>query len=195
MRRDITDAAFVCFAAKGYHGTGIADIAAKLGIGHGTFYRYFANKRDIIDHVIEQLVGQLLAALTVQAVEPPAETLQEYRAQTVRVSDALSRIYFADPRIPRLMLFEATGIDSELTERMFQVHDTVVTVMSDNLKYGVKRGFLRADLDVQNTARAVVGMIIAGMLQGLRTGVEERVRSLENAVISLVFDGIVARKD
>src|SRR5581483_1391867 len=41
LRREIIDAAFTCFAENGYHATGIADIAARLGIGHGTFYRYF----------------------------------------------------------------------------------------------------------------------------------------------------------
>jgi AcrR family transcriptional regulator len=28
-------------------------LAEREGIGHGTFYRYFENKRDIVDHVID----------------------------------------------------------------------------------------------------------------------------------------------
>ena len=35
--------------------TAIADIAKRLGIGHGTFYRHFKNKRDILDHVIDEV--------------------------------------------------------------------------------------------------------------------------------------------
>ncbi|WP_323794052.1 TetR/AcrR family transcriptional regulator, partial [Nocardioides sp.] len=63
LRREIVAASFDCFAEKGYHATGIADIAARLGIGHGTFYRYFANKRDIVEHVIDDLIARILAAL------------------------------------------------------------------------------------------------------------------------------------
>ncbi|MET0796373.1 MAG: helix-turn-helix domain-containing protein, partial [Rhodococcus sp. (in: high G+C Gram-positive bacteria)] len=58
LRREIIDASFECFAKRGYHATGIADIATTLGIGHGTFYRYFENKRDIIDHVIDDLIAK-----------------------------------------------------------------------------------------------------------------------------------------
>ena len=53
LRREIVAASFDCFAERGYHATGIADIAARLGIGHGTFYRYFENKRDLLVKVIE----------------------------------------------------------------------------------------------------------------------------------------------
>ncbi|WP_241199177.1 helix-turn-helix domain-containing protein [Rhodococcus sp. NJ-530] len=35
LRREIIDASFECFAQRGYHATGIADIATTLGIGHG----------------------------------------------------------------------------------------------------------------------------------------------------------------
>ena len=56
LRREIVEAAFECFTERGYHATGIADIAARLGIGHGTFYRYYENKRDIVDHVITDLI-------------------------------------------------------------------------------------------------------------------------------------------
>lgn len=196
-RRDIIDAAFVCFADKGYHGTGIADIAAKLGIGHGTFYRHFKNKRDIIDHVVDQLIAQVLRALAVgQGVNPPGAlpvTVDEYRAEALRVSDSLTRIFLADPRVPRMMLFEATSIDPELTAKVFEVHDAVVATMAANFAYGVKQGFLRADLDTANTARAVMGMMIANMLNGLRSGTATAMRELEAAVLALIFDGVVAR--
>jgi AcrR family transcriptional regulator len=42
-RSQILEAAYRAFASKGYRDTMVADIAQKLGIGHGTFYRYFAN--------------------------------------------------------------------------------------------------------------------------------------------------------
>ena len=41
--------------------TAIADIAKRLGIGHGTFYRHFANKRDILEHVIDDVTKKITA--------------------------------------------------------------------------------------------------------------------------------------
>ena len=56
-RRDILDAARTLFASKGYQATNIADVADRLKMGHGTFYRYFKNKRDIFSHVIDEIVA------------------------------------------------------------------------------------------------------------------------------------------
>ena len=52
LQADILEAAFLEFSERGYHQTAISDIAKRLGIGHGTFYRHFENKRDISQHVI-----------------------------------------------------------------------------------------------------------------------------------------------
>ena len=109
LRREIIDASFECFAQRGYHATGIADIATTLGIGHGTFYRYFENKRDIIDHVIDDLVAKIISALATENAPDAASTLDEYRAQVGRIAEALPRIFFDDPRIPRVLLFETNG--------------------------------------------------------------------------------------
>ncbi|WP_278259202.1 TetR/AcrR family transcriptional regulator [Nocardioides convexus] len=98
-RAEIIEAAFTCFAEQGYHATGIADIAARLGIGHGTFYRYFQNKRDIVEHVVDDLIGRIVEALGADNAPDAVSTLEDYRAQTERIGTALSRIFSDDPRM------------------------------------------------------------------------------------------------
>ena len=66
LRADIIQAAFIEFSERGYHQTAIADIAKRLGIGHGTFYRHFANKRDILEHVIDDVTQKITAALVAE---------------------------------------------------------------------------------------------------------------------------------
>ena len=103
LRRDIIEAAFACFAENGYHATGIADIAARLGIGHGTFYRYFENKRDIVDHVINDLFERLAQALMGANAPEAVATLEDYRAQSERIGEALFTVFSEDPRVIRLL--------------------------------------------------------------------------------------------
>src|SRR4030081_372015 len=62
-RREIIEAAFEVFATRGYTAAGIADIAERLGMGHGTFYRYFKNKRDILDQVVDYGVERIVSAM------------------------------------------------------------------------------------------------------------------------------------
>ncbi|WP_063057983.1 TetR/AcrR family transcriptional regulator [Nocardia sienata] len=193
LRQEIIDTAFVCFAEKGYHATGIADIATALGIGHGTFYRYFSNKRDIIDHVIDDLAARIIDALGTDNAPDAAATLDQYREQIDRIGAALSRILLEDRRVAQLLLFHATGIDDELTQRLYGLLDTADTLTAGYLDHGVELGYLRADLDTVNTARAVTGMLLAGVVHGLRDPDEAAIAALTRAIRRLLVDGV--RKD
>lgn len=193
LRQEIIDTAFACFAEKGYHATGIADIATELGIGHGTFYRYFTNKRDIIDHVIDDLAARIIETLGTENAPDAAESLQEYREQLDRIGDALNRIFLADRRVAQLLLFQATGIDAELTMRLYGLLDTADALTAGYLEHGVEHGYLREDLDTVATAKAVTGMLLAAILHGLRDSSEDSVAALTQAIRRLLIDGV--RKD
>ncbi|WP_243654970.1 TetR/AcrR family transcriptional regulator [Nocardia alba] len=190
LRREIIDTAFDCFAEKGYHATGIADIATRLGIGHGTFYRYFANKRDIIDHVIDEVSGRIFGALD-QNMEPESTaTIEEYGDLIDRISDSLGRVVREDPRAAHLLLFHTTGIDDELTERVYGLIDATEILMTRYLEHGVRIGYLRADIDTVNTAKAALGMIVAGLIAGMRTPDPASMSVYSHAVRRLFIDGV-----
>lgn len=193
LREEIVDAAFAEFAQRGYHDTGIADIARPLGIGHGTFYRYFQNKRDILDHVVTQLIERLLDALTEENAPDAATTLESYQEQTQRIAVAVTKIFQDDPRAGRMLLFEATSIDVELTDRLLSVFDTAASLTAGYFENGVRRGYIRADLDIAASAEAVVGMMIAAVLNIVRhpedTARHER---FSLALRRLMLDGILA---
>ena len=53
-RRQILDAAMVCFDRKGLHGTVTDDIAAEAGVSAGAIYRYFDSKEAIIEAVASE---------------------------------------------------------------------------------------------------------------------------------------------
>jgi len=192
LRREIIDAAFERFAESGYHATGIADIATHLGIGHGTFYRYFENKRDIIDHVVDDVIGRIMTALSAENAPDAPTSLAEYRAQVGRVSDALTAILLDDPRVPQLLLFEATGIDVELTDRLYGLLDMADAMTVEYFRHGVEAGYLRTDLDVVNSARALTGMMMANIIHGIRNSDPAAIRALNLATQRLMFDGISA---
>ena len=47
-RRQILEAAMICFAKRGFHQTSMHDISAEAGISVGLIYRYFKNKEEVI---------------------------------------------------------------------------------------------------------------------------------------------------
>jgi AcrR family transcriptional regulator len=191
LRRDeILDAAERVFAEKGYHEAGIADIAAHLGIGHGTFYRYFRNKHDIAATVLERVVARVAEAGLVEDPEA-STTVEEYRAQTVRMLERMFGLIDEDPMLMRFFHAQSLVVDAE---RMYAALDAYAQFSERFLANGVRRGFLRAGLDVEVTAQALIGIIFEGTRRALRAPqpTEMRQRWID-AGTALMFDGVAAR--
>ncbi len=188
-RRRILAAALKVFAERGYHNAGIADIAQEVGAGHGTFYRYFTNKRDILDHVLAY-AGERITAVLAGSDPDGANTLAEYRAQVGRIGDALFTLFVDEHQIVPVFFMQSMSVDAEMTGRVLAVHDAMAGLTEAYLRNGVRKGFLRADLDTAVTARAVNGMITAGAVAALRFDdpAAERDRWVRG-VTTLMLDG------
>ena len=91
------------------------------------------------------------------------------------------------------MLLEATSIDEEMTQRVLGLIDTFGALAGSFLQNGVKRGFLRADLDTASVGRAITALTLPGLFAAIRgdAGEAERKRYID-AMVSLVCDGIAA---
>lgn len=193
LRADILQAAFVEFSERGYHQTAIADIATRLGIGHGTFYRYFENKRDILEHVIHDTALQLTALLAAENAPTAVTTLADYAEQCRRIAARFSEFAQANPNMLRLVLLEATSIDAEMTQRVFTLVDTSGHLTAAYLANGVQHGFLRADLDTLGTGHAIVGIIMAGMFRLLvEPDNADVLKPYAEACVRLIIEGMAA---
>lgn len=58
-RRKLLAAAESLFGRNGFHGTAVGDITRGAGVGHGTFYLYFASKEDIYRELVRYLSHEL----------------------------------------------------------------------------------------------------------------------------------------
>jgi AcrR family transcriptional regulator len=189
-RAEILEAAFDVLAEKGYRDAGVADIAERLGIGHGTFYRYFESKRDVFEHVVRDAMARLAGVV---ADEDPSatDTIEAYREQSIRIGHKILRLFSEDRALARIFFHEAVAVDDELTELVYGAHDAFAEFTASYLRNGRDKGFLRADLDPEVTARAINGMIFAAVAQLARPG--GRPFDGEGwiaAIVSLMFDGV-----
>jgi AcrR family transcriptional regulator len=73
-RRDqIVDAAWACFARKGYHQTTMQEIADEAGISAGAIYRYYAGKEAVLKAISErsrEMSSALVAAARTMTADP-----------------------------------------------------------------------------------------------------------------------------
>jgi AcrR family transcriptional regulator len=192
-REAILDAAHTVFARKGYAAAGIADLAGELGIGHGTVYRYFDNKRDVASAVLDRALTRIATVVTAEDATA-TDDLYAYQAQVERIGHRLYELFAADRALGRLVFFDLGAIDDDLRERLHAAHELFAAYTAGYLRNGVSKGFLRHDLDVDTTARVINGMIFEGAAQVSRTDDPRPLRERWiRAVVTLLFDGMSAR--
>jgi len=118
-RESVERTALALFAERGFERTTVEDIAAELGVGRRTVFRYFPSKNDIVwgdfDRVLDRLRDELdgqgeevemmeaLATAAVASNRYPPEQLPELRTRmtlitTVPALQAHSALRYADWR-------------------------------------------------------------------------------------------------
>jgi AcrR family transcriptional regulator len=189
-RTQILDAAYKVFSTKGYRETTIADVAAELGVGHGTFYRYFTNKYDIFQQVLGAALARVAQAIASED-SCAANSVDEYRAQVQRVGAKMLALLDEDPAIPRLLFYEAMGISPELDEHVQRSWELAGQVTEAYLLNGKQKGFLRPDLDTHVVALAINALIFEGGRRVLRAKEREQAKQRWlDSLTALIFHGI-----
>lgn len=191
----IVDAARRVFGERGFHRTGVADIAGALGIGHGTVYRYFKNKLEVFDAVVEAALAGLLQSLVDERPDA-AEDLDAYRAQVRRIGERLAAHLQAHPEAARVIFVEAVGIDPRISARLQAARVALTQFTAAYLRNGVDRGFLRSDLDVDMAARVLNACILDAGRELLALGDASEIdTAMDNwlrGVDQIVFFGMAA---
>lgn len=189
-RSQIRQAAQKVFAEKGYHDASIADIATLLQMGHGTFYRYFKNKRDIFVHIVDYIIQQVTGVVTGE--DPTAsDSLEQYKQQVWQIGDKLMSLFVLDDSLSRLLHYESWGLDDELREKILTMMDVFGQFTELYLINGRDKGFLKPDLDTALTALSVNAVIFeaARRISVSPDKENEKLRWLK-AVTQLMFHGI-----
>ena len=118
----LTKAAIELFAERGYDDTTVAEIAERAGLTKRTFFRYFADKREVLFSGAEQLAEVWLAgvagapadadpmAMVAAGFEPLAELFEE-RLEFARLR---AQIIAANPELMERELIKLQGLAGEL---------------------------------------------------------------------------------
>jgi AcrR family transcriptional regulator len=122
-RRQILDAALVCFSRSGFHQTSMQQIFEESGLSPGAVYRYFKGKEEIVRAIAEETLRGFGAALEAGPRGGPVEVFE-------RILDAIDAVALRDHRLrlalqvwgeamvnPRLAAFVRDAIDG-LRERI-----------------------------------------------------------------------------
>ncbi len=121
-RRGLLDAAEKVMVGKGYHRTLISDIVAEAGVGQGTFYRHFGDKRHLFQELFEDFVARLVAQFDDFSAALP-EDEESYRRASMEAVWKVAEQVHASGALTRLFLREGPAIDAQFEESLDEVFD------------------------------------------------------------------------
>lgn len=170
-RREILRAAIVVFAAKGYHGCRIADVAKQAGVAYGLVYHYFKNKEELLASVFDASFGRFAHAVDAMLAEeqPAAVTIE-------RIVDFAFHAYLADPLSVRVLIFEIVRSPAFREASRVSALQHTMEATARLIAKGQKSGELRADVEP---------FIASSMLYG----------AIETALTTFVLGAVSAKSE
>jgi AcrR family transcriptional regulator len=157
-REQILKAALSVFSTRGYGESTMADVAEAAGVGVGTIYNYYKDKRNLLIALIQQmLVSPDLIKIFDRMSEQPDGDLMESLIE--------ERLEFGFTNAQKILfIFFEIQRDPKLRRRYVrEVVGPLLGRLEDYIRAQVKRGTFR-EIDEHIIARTMVGAIIGNMI-------------------------------
>ncbi|MEU8776051.1 TetR/AcrR family transcriptional regulator [Streptomyces sp. NPDC048606] len=189
-RQKLYEAAVTLIAEKGFSATTVDEIAERAGVAKGTVYYNFASKTELFEELLRHGVGLLTASL-----RDAARETEERGGSRVEALDGMIRagLVFIDryPAFTQLYVAELWRTNRAWQSTLMVVRQEAVAVVETVLREGVERGELSAEIDVQLTAAALVGMVLVAALDWQAFQSERSLDDVHSA-LSLLLRGRVS---
>jgi len=152
-RERLLDAARQTFGELGFVATRVDDIVERAGLSHGTFYRYFSDKKAILLGLTEDVARTLYGT----AVAPPVAATGSLRGVVHERLAAFLRAYARDWDVVRTWR-QAEGVFPEVEELRVRIRQSIIDAIAALLSQDGTRGLLAPGMDPKLAASAFVVM-------------------------------------
>jgi AcrR family transcriptional regulator len=197
-RRQILECARRVFASQGFHVTSVADICSEAGIGRGTLYQYFGNKRDVFLAVLNDVAGRVATVLEerprIAEVEgadhaPAPLALAFCRKRLRELLDAV----FVDEASLRLLWRDAHGVDGGVDQIVRTVDELVRDALVADLGSARAMGIIDCE-DLELTALFIMGGIQKMVLDALERDAPLDLDRIVRVATHLEFMGLLSER-
>jgi len=153
-RRRVLDAAEKLFAQRGYEPASMADVAERAGVGVGTLYHHFPDKRALLLALIDDWGDRELAHGRAR-MAPLREAHQGVRAVIAGLLASSSHELSRGGGL-RLVLLELAERDNDVRTRLARIDQVAIERLGDFLAAARARGRIRASVDPHTAAFLVI---------------------------------------
>jgi len=188
--RVIATAALELLLERGIESVTIDQIVKRSGIAKGSFYRYFKDKTDLVEALIEPIGTLVCEALDecVHAVSV-ATRKQELLSAYVKLAGGLSGTFTQHPNVARLYLQECRAPDVGARKPIGVLADNIIHG-AISLTHAAQEHGLQRPVIAQVSANAVVGAVEKLILAHLNGSLDQPPDQIYSTLITLVVDGL-----
>lgn len=186
-REEILDAASALFRAQGYGDTALGDIAGFVGIGRTTLYEYFADKEDVLIHLVERSLPEL--------VDEMVDSLPDGLTHRERLSELIVRgleFVSSDADLGSTLMRELPKLSPEAQIRIRAAHSRLEDEVTRLCQLGIGDGEF-GPYDPADASRIVFSMMMSTSQSLLRDrDAKQRVHEVADTLVRFVFDGLAS---
>jgi len=188
-KEQITDTAIRLFATQGYQDTKISDITDALGIGKGTFYLYFKDKRELFLECIERMTLFIIPKERWEEVRKEHDPIQRIRRRTEVFLEAFPKFI----GILNLIRYAMRNEDHVVAEKARNTFSLLVGPITKDIRWAIQHGFFR---QVNEELLAYYSLAMAEML-GYRLMVDSKYTLQQglDALMDLFVKAVVLREE
>ncbi|MFC4452700.1 TetR/AcrR family transcriptional regulator [Deinococcus sonorensis] len=153
-REQIYEVAGQLFSERGYHGTSMRDLAARLGIQGGSLYAHIASKEELLVELVERAAHQFdeaLFSLSAADLPPEAKLREAMRRHLEVVAQNMDSA--------TVFFHEWKHLSPPAYQRVTAWRDTIDHFYRELIQEGIRSGDFRADLDVKMSAYLVLSAV------------------------------------
>src|SRR4029077_13326864 len=179
-------AAVELFNERGYDGTSMRDLAARLGIAKSAIYHHVTGKEELLSLALDRALGGL-AAVTSRARSLPAPAVErlEYLVRgSVEVLEAES---------PYVTLLLRVRGNSDVERAALDQRRAFDRFVAELVAEAGRDGAFSSDAPATLTARLLFGLVNS-IVEWYRPDRRAKTAPLADAVCALAFDGLRARR-
>jgi AcrR family transcriptional regulator len=174
------------FNEKGYEGTSMRDLAARLGIAKSAIYHHVTGKEELLSLALDRaLDGLAVVTSRARALPAPAVDRLEYLVRgSVEVLEAES---------PYVTLLLRVRGNTDVERAALEARRAFDRFVAELVAEAVRDGDIRPDADAMITARLLFGLVNS-IVEWYRPDRRGTAAPLADAVCAMAFDGLRARR-
>jgi TetR/AcrR family transcriptional regulator, fatty acid metabolism regulator protein len=185
----ILAAATRVFAEKGYSTASITEIAQAADISDGLIYKYFTNKRDLLEHVLTSFYVRIIADLETKVAKGRNFEERLY----VLVSEHL-HIFVSDIDLCRLFISEVRVASDYRGSTIQQLNRRYTSILIKIVDEGIAEGEILPDIDPRLVRDMLFGAIEHSSWRHINGSKPLDVPRVAQSMTDVLVNGLAVRR-